>query len=55
MMMNSVGNPVLWGSFAVVVVIMLAVDMLLQGRKGAQSMTMKSAALWSLLWQTNRP
>ncbi|WAT11376.2 TerC family protein [Rouxiella badensis] len=49
-MMNSVGNPVLWGSFAVVVVIMLAVDMLLQGRKGAQSMTMKSAALWSLLW-----
>ncbi|MCC3733280.1 TerC family protein [Rouxiella badensis] len=48
--MNSVGNPVLWGSFAVVVVIMLAVDMLLQGRKGAQSMTMKSAALWSLLW-----
>jgi TerC family integral membrane protein len=50
MMMNSVGNPVLWGSFAVVVVIMLAVDMLLQGRKGAQSMTMKSAALWSLLW-----
>lgn len=50
MMMNSVGNPLLWGSFAVVVVIMLAIDMLLQGRKGAQTMTMKSAALWSLLW-----
>lgn len=49
-MMNSVGNPILWGSFAVVVVIMLAIDMLLQGRKGAQTMTMKSAALWSLLW-----
>ncbi len=49
-MMNSVGNPLLWGSFAVVVAIMLAVDMLLQGRKGAQTMTMKSAALWSLLW-----
>lgn len=49
-MMNSVGNPMLWGSFAVVVVIMLAIDMLLQGRKGAQTMTMKSAALWSLLW-----
>ncbi|MBF6636255.1 TerC family protein [Rouxiella silvae] len=48
--MNSVGNPLLWGSFAVVVVIMLAIDMLLQGRKGEQSMTMKSAALWSLLW-----
>jgi len=49
-MMNSVGNPLLWGSFAVVVVIMLAIDMLLQGRKSEQSMTMKSAALWSLLW-----
>jgi len=49
-MMNSVGNPLLWGSFAVVVVIMLTIDMLLQGRKGARSMTMKSAALWSLLW-----
>ncbi|WP_369789668.1 TerC family protein [Rouxiella sp. WC2420] len=49
-MMNSVGSPLLWGSFAVVVVVMLAVDMLLQGRKGAQTMTMKSAALWSLLW-----
>jgi TerC family integral membrane protein len=49
-MMNSVGNPLLWGLFAVVVVIMLTIDMLLQGRKGAHSMTMKSAALWSLLW-----
>lgn len=49
-MENSVGSPLLWGAFAVVVIIMLAVDMLLQGRKGAQSMTMKSAALWSLLW-----
>ncbi|WP_304412044.1 TerC family protein [Serratia sp. M24T3] len=49
-MMNSVGSPLLWGSFAVVVVVMLAVDMLLQGRKGAQTITMKSAALWSLLW-----
>ncbi|MFU2314819.1 TerC family protein [Rahnella sp. PCH160] len=49
-MMNSVGNPILWGSFAVVVIIMLAFDLLLQGRKGAQIMTMKSAALWSLVW-----
>ncbi len=49
-MMNSVGNPMLWGAFAVVVVIMLAFDLLLQGRKGAQVMTMKSAAIWSLVW-----
>ena len=49
-MMNSVGNPMLWGSFAVVVIIMLAFDLLLQGRKGAQTMSMKSAAMWSLVW-----
>ena len=53
-MMNSVGNPMLWGAFAVVVVIMLAFDLLLQGRKGAQVMTMKSAAIWSLVWMDCR-
>lgn len=36
-MMNSVGNPMLWGAFAVVVVIMLAFDLLLQGRKVRRS------------------
>jgi TerC family integral membrane protein len=50
--MNSVGTPLLWGGFAVVVVIMLAIDLLLQGRRGAQSMTMKQAAGWSILWVT---
>lgn len=39
--MNSVGNPLLWGSFAIAVVIMLAIDMLLQGRRGAHGMSMK--------------
>ncbi|PLR36269.1 hypothetical protein CYR55_11945 [Chimaeribacter californicus] len=48
--MNSVGNPWLWGSFAVIVAIMLAVDLLLQGKRGQQTMTMKSAACWSLVW-----
>lgn len=50
--MNTVGTPLLWGGFAVVVVIMLAIDLLLQGRRGAQSMTMKQAAGWSILWVT---
>ncbi|UCB29914.1 TerC family protein [Duffyella gerundensis] len=48
--MNSVGTPLLWGSFAVVVIIMLAIDLLLQGRRGAQTMTFKQAAVWSLIW-----
>ncbi|AJA94232.1 TerC family protein [Klebsiella variicola] len=50
--MNTVGTPLLWGGFAVVVAIMLAIDLLLQGRRGSHSMTMKQAAAWSILWVT---
>ncbi|VDZ86305.1 TerC family protein [Kluyvera intermedia] len=50
--MNTVGTPLLWGGFAVIVVIMLAIDLLLQGRHGAHTMTMKQAATWSLVWVT---
>ena len=31
--MNTVGTPLLWGSFAVIVVIMLAIDLLMQGTR----------------------
>ena len=50
--MNTVGTPLLWGGFAVVVAIMLAIDLLLQGRRGSHSMTMKQAAGRSNLWGT---
>ncbi|ENA4998010.1 TerC family membrane protein Alx [Escherichia albertii] len=50
--MNTVGTPLLWGGFAIVVAIMLAIDLLLQGRRGAHAMTMKQAAAWSLVWVT---
>ncbi|EBA9356690.1 TerC family protein [Salmonella enterica subsp. enterica serovar Colorado] len=50
--MNTVGTPLLWGGFAVVVVIMLSIDLLLQGRRGAHAMSMKKAAGWSILWVT---
>ncbi|CCV60142.1 TerC family protein [Yersinia enterocolitica] len=49
-MMNTVGNPLLWGCFAVVVTIMLTIDLLLQGRRGSQTMTLRQAACWSLVW-----
>ncbi|HGE8302060.1 TPA: TerC family protein [Serratia marcescens] len=49
-MMNSVGTPWLWGSFAAIIVVMLAIDLLLQGRKGTHTMTLKQAASWSLVW-----
>ena len=50
--MNTVGTPLMWGGFAVVVLIMLAIDLFLQGRRGAHGMTMKQAAAWSLVWIT---
>ncbi|HAK9199403.1 TPA: TerC family protein [Salmonella enterica] len=50
--MNTVGTPLLWGGFAVVVVIMLSIDLLLQGLRGAHAMSMKQAAGWSILWVT---
>lgn len=50
--MNTVGTPLLWGGFAVVVVIMLSIDLLLQGRRGVHAMPMKQAAGWSILWIT---
>jgi hypothetical protein len=48
--MHSVGTPMLWGGFAVIVLIMLAIDLFLQGRRGEHGMTMKQAAVWSLVW-----
>jgi len=50
MFMQTVGTPLLWGSFSVVVLLMLAIDLFLQGRRGAQTMTLKQAAAWSLVW-----
>ncbi|CAK9886096.1 MAG: Putative membrane-bound redox modulator Alx [Candidatus Erwinia impunctatus] len=48
--MNTVGTPLLWGSFAAIVLVMLAIDLLLQGRKGAHTMSLKQAAFWSVVW-----
>ena len=51
-MMNTVGTPWLWGSFAAIIAVMLAIDLLLQGRKSEQTMTFRQAACWSLVWIT---
>ncbi|MBS0849203.1 TerC family protein [Citrobacter sp. JGM124] len=48
--MNSVGTPLLWSGFALVVAIMLAIDLFLQNRRGVHTMSMKQAAVWSLTW-----
>ncbi|RLM20562.1 hypothetical protein BIY29_14955 [Brenneria alni] len=50
--MHTIGTPWLWGSFAVIVIVMLAIDLLYQGRKGSTVMTFKQAAGWSIVWIT---
>ncbi|OSM95787.1 MULTISPECIES: TerC family protein [Lonsdalea] len=50
--MASIGTPWLWGSFAAIVVVMLAIDLFSQGKKGSAVMTFKQAASWSIVWVT---
>ncbi len=50
--MHSVGNPVLWGSFAVIILLMLLIDLFWQGKHKGKAMSMKQAAAWSIVWVT---
>ncbi|MBN3135971.1 TerC family protein [Pectobacterium punjabense] len=50
--MHTIGTPWLWGIFAAIVIVMLAIDLLYQGRKGSTVMTFKQAAVWSIIWVT---
>lgn len=50
--MHSIGTPLMWGTFACIVAVMLAIDLMIQGRRGAHAMTMKQAAAWSMVWVT---
>jgi len=45
-----VGEPWMWGAFALFVIIALAVDILLLERKGSKTVSFKEALNWSLLW-----
>ncbi|ACS87143.1 MULTISPECIES: TerC family protein [Musicola] len=49
-MVTTIGTPLLWGSFSLIVSIMLAIDLFYQRRKGATVMTFRQAAAWSLTW-----
>ncbi len=48
--MQSIGNPLLWGCFSVIVVIMLLIDLRLQGRRDRAGMSFRQAACWSVVW-----
>ncbi|QSX33790.1 TerC family protein [Shewanella avicenniae] len=48
--MTTVGTPMLWGAFALIVITMLAIDLMIQGRRGEYGMSVKQAAVWSVIW-----
>ncbi len=50
--LQSIGNGWMWAGFVVFVLLMLAVDMFLLGRHGAQKVSAKEALIWSLVWFT---
>ena len=48
--LQSIGTWWMWVAFGVFVLLMLAVDMFLLGRHGAQKVTLREALAWSLVW-----
>jgi tellurite resistance protein TerC len=46
----SIGTPLMWGLFAVFVLIALAVDFLAMNRQGAHKVSTAEAAIWSIVW-----
>ena len=48
--MQSIGSPLLWGVFALVVVCALLIDLVLMRHGGPHKVTFKEAAWWSLGW-----
>ncbi len=50
--LQSIGAWWMWAGFGVFVLAMLAVDMFLLGRNGAQKVTVREALTWSLVWFT---
>ena len=48
--MESIGSPALWGGFATVVVIMLAIDLFVVGGGKQHRVSFREAATWSVVW-----
>lgn len=48
--LQSIATWWMWSGFLVFVVAMLAIDMFMLGRNGAQRVTAKEALIWSLVW-----
>lgn len=48
--MVSVGTPMLWTLFTVFVIVALLLDFFALNRQGAQKVSIRAAAIWSLIW-----
>ncbi|MEG2155327.1 MAG: TerC family protein [Burkholderiaceae bacterium] len=48
--MESIGNPVMWTLFAAFVVFALLIDFFAMNKQGAHKVTIKEAAVWSVVW-----
>lgn len=48
--MQTVGSPLLWGAFGLLVVIALLVDLFVMRRGGAHEVTFREALVWSVGW-----
>ncbi len=46
----SIGEPWMWGAFALFVIAMLALDLFVFGGKKAHTVSAKEAAIWSVVW-----
>ncbi len=48
--MESIGSPLMWSLFAAFVVVALLVDFFAMSKQGAHRVSIKEAAVWSLVW-----
>ena len=48
--MESIGSPLMWSLFAAFVLVALLVDFFAMSKQGAHRVSMKEAAVWSLIW-----
>ncbi len=49
-MFDTIGTPALWGAFAAFVIVALAVDLWVMDHRSSQTVGVKAAAVWSLVW-----
>lgn len=48
--MHSIGSPLLWTVFSLIVVVMIAIDLFVAGGGREHKVSLREAALWSVIW-----